>query len=320
MPRPIRVEYPGAFYHIINRGRGKKNIFHSPKYFQTFLDTISEACDRFSCIVHAYCLMSNHYHLILETPNGDLSKIMGYINGIYTQRYNRIKNTDGTLFKGRFKSILIDKDDYLVYLNKYIHRNPIPIVKINNKKLEDYKWSSYQSYLRFSEAPNWLNISTTLKISGFEHNLKNYKEYINKKNNESIEKIYDKKNLPSIIGSIKFKKEINKKYNKTKKDQSLNCHINPDDIIRTISNVFDIDEDIIINKQEGRNMNNFPRKIAIYFCQLYAKRTLSEIRNIFNLKSVGSVSNAMSSAKQDIKLNKYGKEVKRVIDGLFVIQ
>ena len=99
MPRPLRLEYPGAFYHAMNRGRGRQTIFHSSIYFHAFLTTLQEAHQRFGARIHAYCLMGNHYHLVLETPYGDLSRIMRHINGMYTQRYNRLKNTDGPLFR-----------------------------------------------------------------------------------------------------------------------------------------------------------------------------------------------------------------------------
>ncbi len=105
MPRPLRIEYENAFYHVMNRGRGRSLIFHNEKYYKAFLETLNEVHIRFDCIIHAYCLMGNHYHILLETPHANLSRIMRHINGVYTQRYNRLKNTDGSLFRGRFKAI-----------------------------------------------------------------------------------------------------------------------------------------------------------------------------------------------------------------------
>ena len=91
MTRPIRIEYENAFHHdhVINRGRGRQTIFHEEVYYQTFLDILEGACERFNCIVHAYCLMENHYHLLIETPKANLSRVMRHINGIYTQKYNK---------------------------------------------------------------------------------------------------------------------------------------------------------------------------------------------------------------------------------------
>ena len=94
MPRPKRIEYENAFYQVMNRGRCQQMIFHDEMYYHAFLETLNEVHTRFGCIVHAYCLMGNHYHLLLETPNANLSRIMRHINGVYTQRYNRLKKTE----------------------------------------------------------------------------------------------------------------------------------------------------------------------------------------------------------------------------------
>ncbi|WP_196141202.1 transposase, partial [Aliikangiella sp. G2MR2-5] len=124
MPRPTRIEYQGAFHHVMNRGRHRRAIFHDRRYFEAFLKTLEEAHQRFDAVIHAYCLMSNHYHLLIETPKANLGQIMKHINGLYTQRYNRLKKVDGPLFRGRYKSILVEADAYLLQLSRYIHRNP----------------------------------------------------------------------------------------------------------------------------------------------------------------------------------------------------
>jgi len=118
MPRPTRIEYEGAFHHVMNRGRNRSTIFHDKSDFDEFLKTLEEASKRFDAIIHAYCLMTNHYHLLIETPKANLSRIMQHINGLYTQRYNRKRQQDGTLFRGRYKSVLIDQDSYLLQLSK----------------------------------------------------------------------------------------------------------------------------------------------------------------------------------------------------------
>ena len=105
MPRPTRIEYEGAFHHVMNRGRNQQTIFHDERYFKEFLKTLKEVSEQFDAIIHAYCLMSNHYHLLIETPKANLSRIMQHINGVYTQRHNRLKKRDGPLFRGRYKSV-----------------------------------------------------------------------------------------------------------------------------------------------------------------------------------------------------------------------
>ena len=154
MPRPQRIEYKNAFYHVMNRGRARQAIFQDERYYQAFLDTLAEAYQRFHCIIHAYCLMGNHYHLLLETPNANLSRIMRHINGVYTQRHNRLKHTDAPLFHGRYKAILVDKDAYLLQRSRYIHRNPIDMKQPMVRNLHDYQWSSYPAYTAKVNAPD----------------------------------------------------------------------------------------------------------------------------------------------------------------------
>ena len=140
----------------MNRGGGRKTIFLDKSYYRAFLETLEEAHQQFHAIIHAYCLLDNHYHLLLETPDANLSRIMRHINGVYTQRYNRFKKTDGPLFRGRYKAILVDEDSYLLSLSRYIHRNPIETKKPIVKQLRNYPWSSYPAYVGQVSALPWL--------------------------------------------------------------------------------------------------------------------------------------------------------------------
>lgn len=144
MSRPLRIEYENAYYHVMNRGRDRQSIFYGDEYYEAFLATLAEAHDRFGVEIHAYCLIGNHYHLLLKTPEGNLQRVMRHVNGVYTQRYNRLKKTDGSLFRGRYKAILIDSDEYLLHLSRYIHKNPIEAGLVNH--LVGYPWSSYPYY------------------------------------------------------------------------------------------------------------------------------------------------------------------------------
>jgi putative transposase len=124
MPRPIRLEYKNAFYHLMNLERGRQTIFPAEQFYQIFQKTLQEVHDRFGLEIHAFCLMSNHYHLLVKTPNVNLSCCMRHINGLFTQRHNRLKRIDGPLFRGRYRAILVDKDNYFLRVTRYIHRNP----------------------------------------------------------------------------------------------------------------------------------------------------------------------------------------------------
>jgi len=124
MSRPLRIEFPGAWYHIMNRGRRYEDIFSGPKDYQAFVELLKDSSSAWNLRVAAYCLMPNHYHLLVQSPYGNISRCMRHLNGVYTQSYNRRHKCDGPLFRGRYKSILVSADNYLLQLVRYIHNNP----------------------------------------------------------------------------------------------------------------------------------------------------------------------------------------------------
>jgi len=143
MARPLRIEYPGALYHITSRGNEKKIVFKDDHDRENFLGTLQHVNKRYHWICHAYCLMDNHYHLLIETPDGNLSLGMRQLNGVYTQLFNRRHKRTGHLFQGRYKAILIQKDSYLLEVCRYVVLNPVRARMV--EKLEDWKWSSYRA-------------------------------------------------------------------------------------------------------------------------------------------------------------------------------
>ena len=125
MARPLRIEYPGAWYHVMNRGVDRQPIFLHDAHRESFLSLLSDISRSYQVEIHAYCLMNNHYHLLVRTPLGNISRAMRHLNGVYTQRFNSMEKRDGSLFRGRFKAILVEADEYLLRLSRYIHLNPV---------------------------------------------------------------------------------------------------------------------------------------------------------------------------------------------------
>lgn len=141
MARPLRIEYPGAIYHLTARGNARASIFRDDTDRLEFLVIIGNLTEQFNWCCHGYCLMGNHYHLLVETPDANLSAGMRQLGGIYTQRFNRRHNEVGHLFQGRYKSILIEKENYLLELSRYIVLNPVRAKIVADPA--DYSWSSY---------------------------------------------------------------------------------------------------------------------------------------------------------------------------------
>ncbi len=141
MARPLRIEFPGAVYHVTSRGNARENIFVADGDRKRFLKILGLVVRRFNWLCHAYCLMDNHYHLLIETPEGNLSGGMRQLNGVYTQAFNRAHRRDGHILKGRFAAILVEKESHLLALCRYVVLNPVRAAMV--ERPEQYRWSSY---------------------------------------------------------------------------------------------------------------------------------------------------------------------------------
>ena len=164
MARPLRVEYPGALYHVISRGNAYQNIFRDDKDRIKFLEWIKDTAELHNLICHAYCLMDNHYHLLIETPDGNLSKAMRDLNGNYTQWFNARHKSVGHLFQGRYKAFVIEKETYLLQVARYIILNPIRAKLVDHPK--DWNWSSYRFTAHFNKSPAWFHPDWILNFFG----------------------------------------------------------------------------------------------------------------------------------------------------------
>ena len=164
MSRPLRLEFSGAIYHVTARGNAQSTIFLDDVDREMFLTCLGEAVARFGWLCHAYCLMDNHYHLLIETPEGNLSQGMRQLNGVYTQRFNRQHQRVGHLFQGRYKAIVVERDSYLLELCRYVVLNPLRARMI--KQLDRYPWSSYPSTVGLIPAPEWLSTDWVLSQFG----------------------------------------------------------------------------------------------------------------------------------------------------------
>jgi len=160
MARPLRIEFPGAIYHVTSRGDRREDIFLSDEDRSLFLDTFSRVTERFSWICYAYCLMTNHYHLVIETPLPNLSSGMAQLNGIYTQKFNRKHGKVGHVFQGRFKAILVERNTYLLELLRYVVLNPVRARMVNSSS--EWPWSSYEATAGLKDRPEWLDTSWVL--------------------------------------------------------------------------------------------------------------------------------------------------------------
>lgn len=162
MARPLRIEYPGALYHITSRGDRRESIYADRIDRLAFLRIIEETVIRYNWLCHAYCLMGNHYHLMIETPEANLSEGMRYLNGVYTQACNRRHRRCGHLFQGRYNAIFVQKESYLLELCRYITLNPVRAGWVDHP--QQWAWSSYRAMVGLEETPQWLTTDAVLEL------------------------------------------------------------------------------------------------------------------------------------------------------------
>jgi putative transposase len=160
MTRPLRLEFPGALYHVTARGNAKAAIFRTHRDRRTWMTLLALSCERYNLVIHAYCQMSNHFHLMIETPDGNLGRAMRHLNARYSQYFNKAHRRVGHVFQGRYKAILVQRETYLLELCRYVVLNPVrgEMVELAG----DWFWSSYHATIDPSLAPAWLDTQWVL--------------------------------------------------------------------------------------------------------------------------------------------------------------
>ncbi len=304
MGRPLRIEYPSALYHITSRGNERKQIYLDAEDSLKFLAILEDYHDRYGILIHSYVLMDNHYHLILETPKGNLVQVMQGINGVYTGYFNRKYERSGHLFQGRYKGILVDKDNYLVELSRYVHLNPVRAFIV--KRPEEYKWSSYPGYIAKGKEVPWVEYAWVLSKFGsaVKRGREQYRAYVE----AGLEKGIQETPLKALQGQVVLGgDDFVEKIKKTLKGKVLSSDIlerkrfmtlpNPGDVIKEVARAFVTDEELL--KEKGRK-DNTARKAAIYFIQRYSGLSNEEIGRIFGGIHFSAVSKASARLKKEM--------------------
>ena len=320
MSRPLRIQYPGAWYHIMNRGRRAEAIFLEKKDYGSFIDLLKESVDLWNVRVSAFCLLTNHYHLLMQTPNANLSRCMRHIDGVYTQRFNRYHHVDGQLFRGRYKSILIDADTYLLELIRYIHRNPIDAGLVKN--VDKYPWSSHQGYLSNKEKWDWLSKDFVLSMFSDDKGLSRtrYREFVSKEPAEEINVILGKKKVPSMLGSEGFIERMRRMFSTEKRHAEVpeSRSLAPDAkrIKEVVCSSYNVKEELLTVTRRGTA--NEPRNVAIYLMRQLRGDSLEEIGREFGAATYSSGSSVIERTKamiaKDRTLRHRVEELKKVIN------
>lgn len=213
MARSLRIEYPGAFYHITCRGNERRSIYRDDADRKAFLNRLKISLENYQVLLHAYVLMGNHFHLVLETPGGNLSAYMRHLNVSYTSYFNRRHRRSGHLYQGRFKAILIEAESYLLELSRYVHLNPIRVmswkqrtVKEKGRYLKGYQWSSLQGYLKGEDREPFVQYEETWACFGrhADRSRRSYARFIEEGIRKGVDSPWEKVSGQVLLGKNDF--------------------------------------------------------------------------------------------------------------------
>ena len=315
MARPLRVEYPGAYYHVISRGNNQEKIYKNDRDKEKFLEYLEKAAERFSIIIHTYCLMSNHYHLLVETPEANLSLAMQWINVSYATYFNRKRGRYGHLFQGRFKAILIDADEYLKHLSRYIHLNPVRAKMVSQPA--EYQWSSYGAFIGENKALRFLE--TSWLMSNFGRTKKeanrNYQDFVEKVDVKALENPSKQVTGGFLLGDADFVNWVKETFLSERNDEKeipqlkkLKPKVSLVKVVQAVTQEFNCSPERIIAK--GRKKNK-AREVALYIARDMSGMSCRDLGDYF-----GGVSGALITImhKRIAAESKRNRRLKRRID------
>lgn len=313
MARPLRIAYDGAFYHITSRGNERNPIYRDEGDYGRFLEILSELPRRYGVIIHGYVLMGNHYHLLIETPKGNITKVMHYLNTTYTGYFNKKYRRVGHLFQGRYKGFLIEKERYLLSVSRYVHLNPVRARVI--QRPEEYKWSSYREYIGKAEKKGWLTCDWILgQYSREEVKARRLYKTFTDEGLTLKENPFSALKAGLILGNEDFMEKIRKKikiekHREIPESRRLTKGIKYEDVLAAVARILKVSEQGI--KEAGKR-DNIARKISLYLLRGLTDKSNEEIARYFGI-GYTAVSQAVSRLKKEMAED--GK-LKKTVEGL----
>ena len=314
MARQLRIQYPGAFYHVTSRGNDRKEIFREEEDYELFLERLAESLEVYNVSLLGYVCMTNHFHLLLTTPDGNLSDFMRHFNIGYTGAFNRKYNRSGHLYQGRFKSFLIQKDEYLKEVSRYIHLNPVRIKKYTGKDFKEkssalnkFRFNSFGGYTNLRKRDEFVNYSTVLDYFGgdTQEGRRQYRQFV-LSGLTGLASPLDLGRGNGIIGSEGFIERIREKYlTKFKpEDQREQPHLKevkkkfqPEELIKAFCRALDIERESVCTKGK----NSIERAILMELLYRHCKITQPEIGRIMGGIDYSAISYARKRLRQKIE-------------------
>jgi putative transposase len=299
MSRPLRLEYEGAFWHVTSRGNERKEIFREDRDRLLFLSLLAAAVKRFRWRLHEYCLMTNHYHLVIETPFRTLAKGMHWLNSEYVRIFNRRYERVGHLFQGRYKGILVDEQNYLDEVRRYTVLNPVRAGMVVDPA--EYRWSSYRAHAGLELIPEWLHSEWLFDLHTERpkcHEM--YREYVTAKIG-STESIWEKLVGQIYLGSVEWIEEMRKVIaEKPRSDehpmtQRLIPRLKMATVVKAVAKACGIDERDLRHRHGG-----VPRMLAAWIAWNEGLLRLREIAAALRLRSSGYISTLVRRGDREL--------------------
>ena len=293
MARQLRVEFENAFYHITSRGNQRDKIFYDAADRERFLKILTRTKERYGFLLHAYALMDNHYHLLMETAKANLSQIMQNINTSYTVYVNRKYQRSGHLLQGRFKGIIVDKDRYLIALSRYIHLNPVRAKLV--KRPVDYPWTSYRAFIDQKVENSLVDTEETLSYFSKRRNraVRGYREFVEADEGKD-ENPFGKIEAGILLGEGAFKEKVLRLIERMKVDEEipqtkrLRKRVSIDAVIKACQLFYGKNRKALVERARG----NEGRQVAIYLAKIVSGEKGKEIGRHFGIKG-SAVSDAI---------------------------
>jgi REP element-mobilizing transposase RayT len=320
MARPLRIEYPGAWYHFTSRGNERNRIFKDDADHKEFLSILKDSLEKYTVLLHGYVLMENHFHLILHTPSGNLNRFAQRFNTAYTVYYNRRHKRYGHLYQGRYKAILVEKDSYLLALSRYIHLNPVKIKKIKKlpisgqiECLRNYRWSSNLGYGLLRYRNDFMCYRDVLEYTGGDNKYgrKSYREFVEEGIIKDVESPFEGIKGQVVLGESGFVDWLyervlkNAKPDKTEQSKSreLVKEILQEFIIDTVCKVFEVEKVELIKR---RSVFREARMVYIDLCCKYRlfHKSLKDIGHELGGLTVGGMSQIRKRLKDKMQKDK----------------
>ena len=308
MPRPLRIEYPGAWYHVFSMAARRRPVFKTEEHRDLFLEVVQQTAETYGVEVHAYSVVPDQYHLLIRTPRANLSRTMRQLNGVFTQRSNKRFGGKGQLFRGRYKAVLIDDSVFLGATARFIHH--VPVVSEQATRPDQYQWSSGRAQVGGVKGPSWLNTKALAKVNGVT-----YAKFLAEGVDEETQHFYARKHIEAVRGDTAFRKTARANLKGATKKGAKSAGDVPalPEIYKQVALAFKVKPDHLQLSFRGRSQGNLPRQVAMALARSPGGYSLLAIAKSLKVGHYSSVSVAAARLKKKLETD---EPLQRKVDRL----